>query len=210
MFELLAAAAALACAIPADLTPAPAQPQEESRIVPVEHFVLAYYWWPQECRRADAAATPGCHAGFGLRVHGLWPDGPGTTYPQFCRAPTPLAVAEVRRNWCLTPSPVLLQHEWAKHGTCHWPDAAHYFADMRRVAGRIALPDLDRVATAGAVRDAIVAMNRHLPRDAVFVGTDANQWLTEVRVCLDIAKRPRGCEGGVGAPDSVPVRVWPR
>ncbi len=210
MFELLAAATALACAIPADLMPAPVVPQEESRIVPVEHLVLAYYWWPQECRRADAAATPGCHAGFGLRVHGLWPDGPGTTYPQFCRAPTPLAAAEVRRNWCLTPSPTLLQHEWAKHGTCHWPDAAHYFADMRRVAARIALPDLDRAATAGAVRDAMVAANPRLPRDALFVGTDSNQWLTEVRVCLDLAKRPHGCVGGLGAPDAVPVRVWPR
>lgn len=209
MLELVAAAA-LACAIPTDLTPAPALPQEESRIVPVEHFVLAYYWWPQECRRADSAASPGCHAGFGLRVHGLWPDGPGTTYPQFCRAPTPLAAAEVRRNWCLTPSVTLLQHEWAKHGTCDWPDAAHYFADMRRVAARIALPDLDRVATAGAVRDAMVASNPRLPRDAVFVGTDSNQWLTEIRVCLNLAKRPRGCESGVGAPDSILIRVWPR
>ncbi len=209
MLELIAAAA-LACAIPTGLTPAPALPQEESRIVPIEHFVLACYWWPQECRRADTAATPGCHAGFGLRVHGLWPDGPGTTYPQFCRAPTPLAAAEVRRNWCLTPSVTLLQHEWAKHGTCDWPDAAHYFADMRRVAASIALPDLDRVVTAGAVRDAMVASNPRLPRDAVFVGTDSNQWLTEIRVCLNLARHPHGCETGVGAPDSIPVRIWPR
>ena len=202
MLEVLAAVAALACAVPADLTPAPAQPQEETRIVPVEHLVLAYYWWPQECRRDDSAATPGCHAGFGLRVHGLWPDGPGTSYPQFCRAPTPLDVAEVRRNWCLTPSPALLQHEWAKHGTCHWPDAA-----------TIALPDLDRlrVATAGAVRDAIVGLNPGVPRAVIFVGTDKNQWLTEVRVCLDLADHPSSCAAGsTGAPDSVAVRVWPR
>ena len=212
MFELFAAAA-LACAIPAGLTPAPAEPQEETRIVPVEHLVLAYYWWPQECRRDDAAATPGCHAGFGLRVHGLWPDGAGTTYPQFCRAPTPLEVAEVRRNWCLTPSPPLLQHEWAKHGTCHWPDAATYFAEMRAVAGRIALPDLDRrrVASAGAVRAALIAANPGLPHDAIFVGTDKNQWLTEVRVCLDLADKPATCDpASIGAPDSVALRVWPR
>ena len=124
MLELLAAAAIAACAVPADLVPAPALPPEESRLVPVAHLVLAFYWWPQECRRADTAASAGCHAGFGLRVHGLWPDGEGATYPQFCRAAPPLDLAEVRRNWCLTPSPALLEHEWAKHGTCHWPDAA--------------------------------------------------------------------------------------
>ncbi len=212
MLDLIAAAA-LACAVPADLVPAPALPAEETRIVPVEHLVLAFYWWPQECRRDDPAGSPGCRAGFGLRVHGLWPDGAGTSYPQFCRAPTPLAAAEVRRNWCLTPSPTLLQHEWAKHGTCHWPDAAHYFAEMRAVAATLALPDLDRlrVTTAGGVRDAIVAANSHVPRGAVFVGTDKNQWLTEVRVCLDLADHPAPCDAASrGAPDSVPLRVWPR
>lgn len=209
----LAVAATAACAVPADLTPAPAQPQEESRIVPVTKLVLAYYWWPQECRRADAAATPGCHAGFGFKVHGLWPDGAGNTYPQFCRVPTPLDAAEVRKDYCTTPSPSLLQHEWAKHGTCHWPDAATYFGDERRVAATIALPELDAspVATVGAVRDAFIAANPALPRASLFVATDRNQWLTEVRVCLTLDDRPTACEAGdVGAPDPVPVRVWHR
>lgn len=212
MLDLLAAAAIAACAIPADLAPAPALPQEEARILPVEHLVLAFYWWPQECRRSDAAKTPGCHAGFGLKVHGLWPDGPGTTYPQFCRAPMALDVAEVRRNYCMTPSPTLLQHEWAKHGTCHWPDAASYFTEARRVAATLTLPDRDRlpVANAGAVREALTAANPALPRTAIFVGTDKNQWLTEVRVCLDLADRPATCVGGTGAGDGVPLRIWPR
>ena len=211
MLELLAAAA-IACAVPADIVAALALPQEETRIMSVERLVLAFYWWPQECRRADEANAPGCRAGFGLRVHGLWPDGAGTTFPQFCRAPTPLDLAEVRRNWCLTPSPTLLQHEWAKHGTCHWPDAATYFADERKIAGTLTLPDLDRpaAASAGAVRDAFVAANPAVPRAAVFVGTDKNQWLTEVRVCLDLAERPAACVGGAGAPDAVPLRVAPR
>lgn len=212
MLELLVAVAA-ACAVPTDLIPAPALPQEETRIVSVERLVLAFYWWPQECRRADAAATPGCRAGFGLKVHGLWPDGPGTSYPQFCRAPTPLDVTEVRRNWCMTPSPALMQHEWAKHGTCRWPDAATYFAEARRVAATIALPEFDQIGatSAGAVRDAMIAANPGLPRAAVFVGTDRDQWLTEVRVCLDLADRPAACAvGTIGAVDAVPLRVWRR
>lgn len=212
MLDLLFAAAVAACAIPADLAPAPALPPEESRIVPVENLVLAFYWWPQNCRQATGADVAGCHAGFGLRVHGLWPDGAGTSYPQFCRAAPALDIAEVRRNWCNTPSPGLLQHEWVKHGTCHWPDAATYFAEERRVAATITLPDLDRppVATAGAVRDAMIAANPTLPRAALFVGTDRKQWLTEVRICLDLADRPAACTAGTGAPDRVPLRVWSR
>lgn len=202
-----------ACVVPHDLAAAPVQPQEESRIVPVERLVLAYIWWPQECRRPDAALTPACHAGFGFKVHGLWPDGAGKTYPQFCRTPTPLDITEVRRNYCMTPSPGLLQHEWVKHGTCHWPDAATYFADARRVAATIALPDLDRVpvTTASAVRDAFIAANPALPRASLFVATDRNKWLTEVRVCLTLDDRPAACDGGdVGTPDTVPLHVWHR
>jgi ribonuclease T2 len=209
----LAAAATAACAIPADLTPAPVQAQEESRILPVTKLVLAYYWWPQECRRDDAKGTPACAAGFGFRVHGLWPDGAGKTYPQFCRAPTPLDTVEVRKNYCMTPSTSLLQHEWVKHGTCHWASAADYFGEARNVAAKIALPDADaagKAQTAGAIRDAFIAANPGLPRASLFVATDKNQWLTEVRVCLTLADRPTACEAGdIGAPDSVPVRVWP-
>lgn len=211
---VFAAAVTAACAVPADLTPAPAQPEEESRIVPVTKLVLAYYWWPQECRRGDASGTPACASGFGFRVHGLWPDGAGKTYPQFCRAPTPLDIVEVKRNYCMTPSTTLLQHEWAKHGTCNWPTSAAYFAQARAVAASITLPVIDATGkdqTAGSIRDAFVAANPVIPRDGVFVATDKNQWLTEVRICLTTAGRPQRCEGGDnGAPDSVPVRVWPR
>ena len=209
-----AVAATTSCAVPPDLTPAPALSQEESRVIPVTKLVLAYYWWPQECRRADSAATPGCAAGFGFKVHGLWPDGVGKTYPQFCRAPTPLDLVEVRRNYCMTPSTTLLQHEWAKHGTCDWASAAAYFAEARRIAAMIVLPEVDspgKDQTAGGIRDAFVAANPALPRESLFIATDKNQWLTEVRVCLTLAYRPTRCEGGdTGAPDAVPVRVWPR
>jgi ribonuclease T2 len=214
MLDLVLGFALAACAIPADLTPAPVVPQEESRIVPVTKLVLAYTWWPQECRRDDAHGTPGCAAGFGFRVHGLWPDGAGKTYPQFCRAPTRLDLIEVRRNYCMTPSTALLQHEWAKHGTCASATSAAYFAEARKVAASISLPKIDAPGsqqTAGSIRDAFLAVNPALPRQGLFVATDKNQWLTEVRVCLDLAYRPARCEGGdTGAPDSVPVRVWPR
>ena len=212
-----AAQAADRCTVPPALMPAAAEPQEEQRLLPVTRLVLAYYWWPEQCRRDDQRGQPGCRAGFGFKVHGLWPDGAGRTYPQFCRAPTPLDIATVRANWCMTPSATLLQHEWAKHGTCHWQSPANYFGAAQRVAGSIVLPDAARLgglfapATAGNLRDAVVKANPQIPRAAIFVGTAKKQWLTEVRICLTLAYQPVACEGGdIGAPDSVPLRVRQR
>ena len=201
--------AAESCAIPAGLSPAPVVPQEERRLMAVEKYILAYYWWPQSCRNYPGE---GCSQNFGFKVHGLWPDGAGKSYPQFCRAPTALATRTVRANWCMTPSTSLLQHEWAKHGTCNWKSEQAYFGDAQKIAATITMPTLATgKTTAGAVRDAIVRANPKLPRFSLFVGTDRKQWLTEVRVCLDLKYRPVPCEDGdIGAPDRVPVQVWPR
>lgn len=217
MLDLLAAAVAatMSCAIPPDLAPAPVVAAEERRILPVTELVLAYYWWPQECRRDDTKGTPGCAAGFGFKVHGLWPDAAHRTWPQYCAAPTPIDLPTLRATYCTTPSPSLMQHEWAKHGTCGWPSPAAYFAQARKVADTIRMPDIDALPaaglTVGAVRDAVVAANPQLPRASLFVGTDRKQWLTEVRVCLTTAYVPTPCaDGDIGAGDGVPVRAWPR
>ena len=206
-----AAQAATSCAIPPNLTPAPVGPSEEQRILPVEKFVLAYYWWPENCRQYPGE---GCSQHFGLKLHGLWPDGAGETWPQYCRPATPLPIATVRANWCMTPSVTLLQHESAKHGTCFWPNADAFFADERKLYDKYPMPELDTLKgrlTAGDIRDAIVRANPELTREAVFVGTAKKQWLTEVRICLNVSYRPMPCEDGkVGAPDRVPVRIRPR
>ena len=210
-----AAQAAESCTVPNGLQPAPVTLQEPTRILPVTSLVLAYYWWPQQCQRPDSATEPSCKAHFGFKVHGLWPDAANRTYPQFCRPPTPLTPATLHANYCMTPSATLLQHEWAKHGTCHWSSQADYFASARRVAATIQMPLADKLPTnglsAGALRTAIIAANPSLPRASLFVGTDRKQWLTEARVCLTLDYSPTACEtGNIGAPDNVPIRIRPR
>ena len=203
--------AASSCAIPSNLTPAPAKAEEERRIIPVEKFALAWYWWPENCK---AFPGEGCNQHFGFKLHGLWPDGAGETWPQYCRTPTALPVATVRANWCMTPAVSLLQHEWAKHGTCFWRDADSFFADERKLYEKYPMPEVDRLKgrlTAGDIRDAVMKSNPGVPREAIFVGTAKKQWLTEVRLCLNLSYRPVPCENNkIGAPDRVPVRVRPR
>ena len=212
---LAAAPVAERCIVPTGLVPAPANEVGEKRLLPVTKMVLAYYWWPENCQRPDSTGTPGCRAGFGFKVHGLWPDSVGKTYPQFCRANVRLAPEQVRGVWCMIPSPSLIQHEWFKHGTCAWPTPEAYFGDTRRIADGIRLPDASALPaaglTAGKLRDAVVALNPQLPRDGLFVGTNKNQWLTELWVCLKTDYSPMACEdGNIGAPDNVPIRVRPR
>ena len=210
-----AAGASESCVLPPGLTPAPADEIGEQRLLPVTRMVLAYYWWPESCQRPGAAATPGCQADFGFKVHGLWPDSVGKTYPQFCRAASQLTAEQVRANYCMIPSTTLLQHEWVKHGTCHWRSPEAYFGDTARVAAAIVLPDAASLPalglTAGKLRDAVVAANPQLSRKGLFVGTNNGQWLTELWVCLTTDYRPMPCEdGNIGAPDDVPIRVRPR
>ena len=204
--------AAESCAVPPDLTPAPVLNEGEARPRPIEKYVLAWYWWPENCAQFPGE---GCNQGFGFKLHGLWPNAADLPYPQFCRPPGQLDRRTVRENWCMTPSVTLLQHEWAKHGTCRWPTPKAFFKTERRLNERYRMPDASKLPaaglTAGAIRTAVIAMNPGVPRDALFVGTDKKQRLTEVWMCLDLAYHAVQCDGGrIGAPDSVPVQVRAR
>ncbi|MBS0360327.1 MAG: ribonuclease T [Proteobacteria bacterium] len=215
---LLALATALAAgfahaAPPADLKPAPAltpRPDEIVAGVPIAYYVLALNWTPEWCRSGGSGATAKemeCAQALGFTLHGLWPDGAHPPYPSFCKPAGALEASTVREMWRRTPSAVLLQHEWQKHGTCAaWPDAKAYFAQAAKLYDRIALPKIEgiRDLTAGAVRAAFIAKNPWLTADELFVqsqrGTEA---LTEVRVCYDLKFTPAACPGGNGAPDRV-------
>ncbi|HEX5264390.1 MAG TPA: ribonuclease T, partial [Phenylobacterium sp.] len=198
---------------PADLKPAPVlipRPDEVVSGAPIAYYTLALTWTPEWCRSGGSGATAGemeCSRPRGFTLHGLWPDGAHPPYPGFCRPAGPLDAATVREMWPRTPSPVLLQHEWQKHGTCGpWPDAKAYFGQEARLYDKIVTPKIEglRDPTAGAVRDAFIAKNPWLTSAEIFVqsqrGTEA---LTEVRVCYDLKFQPVACPGGNGAPDRV-------
>ena len=59
-------------------------------------------------------------------MHGLWPQFFNGTYPASCsNAPAP---ADLSKNLDITPDISLLQHEWAKHGTCSGVGGDLFFA----------------------------------------------------------------------------------
>lgn len=213
-------AQALQCAVPR-LPPRPhpdlATPTQPMRIVPIGGYTLALTWSPQYCRdRArDPAARFQCGDNrFGFTLHGLWPDGTGPEWPQYCRRTALLPPPVIRGMLCTTPSAQLLQHEWAKHGTC-MPGItpAQYFTRSRGLFAGLRFPVMNALSraplTAGRLATAIARANPGLDADMMRVTATKDGWLDEIWLCLDTRFRYARCAphaGGV-AP-SAPIRIW--
>lgn len=216
-----ASAQALSCAVPsrvpqprADL-PSESQPM---RRLPIGSYTLAISWSPEHCRTRgnDPAARFQCGGDnrFGFVLHGLWPDGYGKDWPQYCRSTGILPRAVIRQNLCATPSAQLLQHEWAKHGTCmsgYTPQ--RYFARSTAMFRRLRFPDMDalsgRPLTAGALAQEIARANPGLRADMMRVTATRQGWLDEVWLCTDKGFRYNRCPAHQGGLDpGAPVRIW--
>jgi ribonuclease T2 len=212
-------AQALSCAVPAQIERPRADPSDTRvgrRVLPTASYTLALSWSPQYCRERGPASFqcgPGSRCGFIL--HGLWPDGAGRDWPQYCRPVELLSEATIRANLCATPSAQLQQHEWAKHGSCMSGTADDYFRRSTGLFGRLRFPDMDALSrrgglTAGALAAAIAGANPGLNAGAVRVVTTRGGWLDEVWLCLDTAFRYRNCTPNQSrsARTSARVRIW--
>lgn len=216
-----ASAQALSCAIPSRIErpridgPTPSQPR---RVLPIGSYTLALTWNPQYCRdngnRSGANFQCGDTNRFGFTLHGLWPDGEGKTWPQYCRPAAPLPEAVLRQNLCVTPSVQLLQHEYAKHGTCMGVAPAAYFGQARQLYDRVRYPDMDRLSrrtglTAGQLAAAIARVNPGMTAGMMRITATWQGWLDEVWLCTDKRLRYTTCpthQGGLAA--TAPVRIW--
>ncbi|MDZ4371003.1 MAG: ribonuclease T [Phenylobacterium sp.] len=205
-------AEAQTCRLPARVEPAPARraPPDEVSRTRADHYQLALSWSPEWCRgRSDRLQCQ--DNSFGFIVHGLWPGAARGPNPRFCAPAPPLDPVTVRRRLCMTPSPSLMQHQWAAHGTCGWSNAQAYFDQTAALWRDLNVPDLQSgVMTAGQIRQAFVAANPRIPRAALQVRVAHGNRLKEVGVCYDLRFRPAACPRAGGTPDAVTVRITPR
>ncbi|WP_076072388.1 ribonuclease T2 family protein [Sphingomonas montana] len=217
----VAGAQALSCAVPAVVdAPRPDLPSDSQprRVLPIASYTLAITWSPEYCRARKASARDafqcaGTRPKFGFTLHGLWPDGAGREWPQYCRATAVLPKPVVRANLCATPSAQLLQHEWAKHGTCMTDRPADYFAQSRRLYDTLRYPDMNalsrRTLDAGGFARAFAAVNPGMRADMMRVTATRNGWLDEVWICLSRTYRPVACPAHQGGlPAGAPLRIW--
>lgn len=215
-----ALAQAVQCRIP-DRVPAPRpdvpSAREPSRVLPIGSYTLALTWSPGWCRahRDEPGASFQCGGAnrFGFTLHGLWPDGVGREWPQYCRPAAIVPAPVIRETLCATPSAQLIQHEWAKHGTCMPGSPRAYFATARRLYGAIRYPDMAALSrgplTVGAFARAMARANPGMPAEAIRVTVTRQGWLDELWLCLDLRLRYRRCRpDSGGAADATPLRIW--
>lgn len=220
-----AQAQAWQCRAPASLPrPVPVYPKPgEIRRTPVDGYILALSWSREYCRGREKAPDDALQCGgqigeFGFILHGLWPEAKGPDYPQWCCKAAPLSRKLVAENICMTPSPQLLQHEWAKHGTCMARRPETYFGAARMLFNALEFPDMDRLSregekgealTAARLAEAFALHNEGLSEKAIGVKTNRRGWLAEVHICLDAKFKPRACPAfSKSAPDGAVVKVW--
>ncbi|WP_085809408.1 ribonuclease T2 [Sphingomonas sp. TZW2008] len=192
--------------------------REPQRLLPIGHYTLAISWAPQYCRNKqdDPRASFQCGGDnrFGFVLHGLWPDGVGKEWPQYCKSTPLLSPATIRTNLCATPSAQLLQHEWAKHGTCMAGETPEsYFGRSTGLYRKLRYPDMmglsRRPLTAGRFAQAFARVNPGMRPDMMRVTTTREGWLDELWICMDKSFRYARCpahQGGV-AP-SAKLRIW--
>jgi ribonuclease T2 len=191
---------------------------QPARRTPTTGYTLSLIWTPEHCfsqrrRGGSDLECSGAKRG-GFILHGLWPDGDGPNrWPQYCRPVAILSDAQVRAGIGATPSPQLLQHEWAKHGICMTADPAAYFAEEHRIYASIRVPDMAALAhrrgmTVGQFQSAFAAVNPGMRGDMMRLSLNSRGWLEEVWLCLGLDKRPRTCPASAGgAQPGDPVKV---
>lgn len=213
-----ALAQAYQCRVPSQLVLPPAPKQEEpTRRMPVARYTLAASWSPAHCKSrgvSDALQCSGQAGRFGFVLHGLWPEGAAGRWPQWCSLTPRPTVAQLSENLCMTPSPRLLEHAWAKHGSCMASRPEAYFKVAAILWRSISWPDADRLSrqenlTVGDLRSAFLTRNPDWPRAAVGVVTSSSGWLRELRLCYGRDYLPMACPRHAWGPsDSARLKIW--
>lgn len=214
-------AQALQCAVPSRLPewrPEGPTEREPRRLIKTASYTLAVSWSPAFCRtRGDSPnARFQCDSEnrFGFVLHGLWPDGASKEWPQYCRAAPALSANVIRQNLCATPSAQLIQHEWAKHGTCMSATPEAYFSRSRALFDRLRFPDMRALSrrrglTAGQVASAVARLNPGMTARSMRVTADKQGWLDELWICLDLKFRPVACPAHQGGlTPGKRIKIW--
>jgi ribonuclease T2 len=159
---------------------------------PFDYYMMSLSWSPEFC--ATHQNNKQCGRGYGLVLHGLWPQY-AKGHPESCsseRIPARL----VHEFNGLYPAEGLAFHEWQKHGTCSGLPPREYLQFSQKLRGSFITPAiLQNLAqplriTAPALTRQVLAANPKLNAEAIaFDCAEGGRFLQEVYVCFDKSGR---------------------
>jgi ribonuclease T2 len=180
-----------------------ARPRGEAVAGQFDYYLLSMSWSPTYClTHPDNRAECGGR-GYGLILHGLWPQYEGGGYPEDCASEARLDGESLRIGASLYPSESLLRHEWQKHGSCTGLSPVDYLHAADRATAvlknptALEAPHHDQAMTTRQLLEQLHAANPGLPEGALRIACTRDQ-LSEIRVCLTRDLVPRDCGRGVG------------
>ncbi len=108
-----------------------------------DYYLFNLSWAPEFCAAnaghvSSSECDPAHH--FGFVVHGLWPENNDGSYPQECRSAGPVAQSTVQHMLPIMPDRGLIQHEWARHGTCSGLATQNYFSQIETAFHKVEIP----------------------------------------------------------------------
>ena len=173
-----------------------ASAQEKGQPGHFDFYLMNLSWSPEFCSIQGTSSECAAHPGFIL--HGLWTQNNDGTYPVFCsEEPAPNNLAQ---NLDITPDLALLQHEWAKHGTCSGVGPYHFFEMEHQAFHSLKIPaqfehiDHEISLTPDAILDLFAKANPSFPQGSILLSCGRNH-LTAVEACFSKDLKSIVCQG---------------
>jgi ribonuclease T2 len=156
-----------------------------------DYYLFTLSWAPEFCAtnsagRSSAECDPKKH--MGLVVHGLWPQDNDGKWPESCSTTPPVASATVDHMMPIMPGLSLIQHEWAKHGTCSGLSPQDYFAAIEKLYTGLKVPNDFKTppgsaqASPSGIEKEFASAN-NAPAEAFRVSCPQNEF-SAVEICL--------------------------
>ena len=190
-------------------------PQSPHNSSTFDYYLLTLSWAPVYCAEHpndnSTECRPGEHKAFVL--HGLWPQSQSGAPPEDCGSARPVSQPIVRHMLAYFPSAGLIQHEWAKHGTCSGLSAGDYFAKVEQAFQALQVPDeyrnVDQQTTVSRHDiEANFASTNHAP-EAAFRVSCHNGELVGIEACMSKSLQFQACSQSVRECPASPVKVLP-
>ena len=167
-----------------------------------DYYLLSLSWSPTYCA-SHSNDTKQCGSkGYGLVLHGLWPQYAKGGFPDSCSSRESLSASDRAFANSIFPNPKLVNHEWLKHGTCTGLSANAYFKAANQAWTTFKIPKVleqqlvVQYKKPNEIVSAIIKANPEVPSNGVSVVCSGNEF-SEVRVCLDRGLKPITCGQGL-------------